>query len=342
VKLRQVLAAAFLAIGAASQAAKTDDGGANLNSPLTAHFAFTAADFAELQRGRVIKRSMDARTPGEIGVVGAVRVHATKSSFINRVRDIERFKRGPDVLQIGTFSNPPVASDLNRLTIGPEDFDARNCHLHDCNIRIPADLIAQVEQEVGDGSGDAQGRGAKVFKQGLLDHVRAYLAGGAGRMTQYDDTRAMIRPMDQFAGVLENSPVLRTLVPGMPEHLSDPATAPLDGAIDFVYWSKEKFGLAPFVTVTHTSIVCPSESMCVIASRDVYSSRYFDTSLALTVAADVPSENGSFDLLYANRARANALKGTFAALKRSIVERRAKAWLDDTLRKLRQILERTG
>jgi hypothetical protein len=322
--------------------AKTEDAGVALASPLSANFAFTSSDFADLQRGRVVKRAMEARTPGEIGVIGAVRVHATKVSFINRVRDIERFKRGPDVLQIGTFSNPPVALDLAGLTISPEDFDARNCHVHDCNIRIPADLIARVEREVGDGSGDAQARGAQVFKQGLLEHVRAYMTGSTGRMTQYDDTRAGIRPMDQFAGVLANSPVLRTLVPGMPEHLSDPANAPLDGAIDFVYWSKEKFGLAPFITVTHTSIVCPSESMCVIASRDVYSSRYFDTSLALTIAADAPSEKGSFDLLYANRARANALKGTFAALRRTIVERRAKAWLDDTLKKLRSMLERTG
>ena len=29
------------------------------------------------------------------------------------------------------------------------------------------------------------------------------------------------------------------------------------GAEDFLYWSKEKFGIAPFITVTHVVIACP-------------------------------------------------------------------------------------
>ena len=95
---------------------------------------------------------------------------------------------------------------------------------------------------------------------------------------------------------------------------------PLGGTHDFLYWSKERFGLTPFITVTHVAIAQVETGAYVVASRDVYSSRYVDASLSFTIASDAVGIGNAFYMVYVNRSRAYALKGPMAGLRRSIAE----------------------
>ena len=79
---------------------------------------------------------------------------------------------------------------------------------------------------------------------------------------------------------------------------------------------------------------------CVVATKDVYSSRYLDASLALTIASDGLSDPNHFYLVYANRTRADALKGRFSMLRRAIAGRRARASLEENLGSLKNQLEK--
>ena len=303
------------------------------------YFKFTSSDVADLERGRVVKRSLDASAPGEIAVVGAARISASADAFVARVRNIEEFKRGPDVIQIGRFSNPPRLDDLNRLTIDQDDLDLRKCRVGACDIRLPAEAIGRFQREIDWRAPDADSRAAAVFRQVLFEHVRAYIGGGRGRITEYDDEKRVVRPGDDFDGLLKNSPYVGALVPGMPAHLREPARNPLSGTDELLYWSKERFGLTPFITVTHVVIAKAASGAHVIVSRDVYSSRYFDASLSYALASPAVDASTGFYLLYANRSRASGLKGAFAGLRRAIVERRAKNALDETLKNIRGKLE---
>src|SRR5206468_4219658 len=104
---------------------------------------------------------------------------------------------------------------------------------------------------------------------------------------QYDDDDTPIRPIEEFGGVLAQMPEIGVLAPGLPDHLARFPASRVAGAEDFLYWSKEKFGVAPFISVTHVTILCPSAARtCVMATKDVYSSRYIDASLALAIASD--------------------------------------------------------
>jgi len=76
-----------------------------------------------------------------------------------------------------------------------------------------------------------------------------------------------------------------------------------------------------------------------MTTRDVYSSRYLDASLALTIATDAGSQNAIY-LVYANRSRANALKGLFSGMRRAIAERRARGGLEASLKTLKERLEK--
>ena len=147
------------------------------------------------------------------------------------------------------------------------------------------------------------------------------------------------RAIDQLEGVLANMPEIAALMPALPEHLRRFPDAPLPDAEDFLYWSKEQFGIAPFITVTHVSIVCRSASTCVMTTRDVYSSRYLDASLALAIATDAGTPD-AFYLVYDNRSRANALKGVLGGLRRSIAERRARGGLEESLKSIKMQLEK--
>jgi hypothetical protein len=312
----------------------------DVRAALTRYLRFSATELADLQRGRVVGHDTETRAPGEVAVAGAVRVNAPKTAFFTRVRDIARFKSGPDVLQIGRFSHPPRLDDLAALTVDADDFDVRACHVGDCGIRLPASVIRRFQQEIDPKAPDAQARGAALFKQLLLDDVIAYVTGGPGRLTQYDDGERPIRPLDAFDEILKESPAIGALIPELPDHLRRFPTVPVPDAEDFLYWSKERFGIAPFITVTHVTIVCRSEATCVMTTKDVYSSRYFDASLALAIASDAVSTPDAFYLVYANRSRANALKGMLSGLRHSLVERRARGALETSLKAIKIQLEK--
>ncbi len=311
----------------------------HIRAVLTRFLKFGAVELADMERGKAVKHTIATSTPGEIAVAGAVRVNVPKATLLERVRDIVHFKQGPEILQIGRFSNPPAIDDLAALTVEPGDFDAQSCRVADCDTRLPADVIRRAEREVDGTAPDARARSSNLFKQILLDHVKAYVSGSPGRFEQYDDGAKPIRPMDEFAGVVKNTPSLEALVPGLPGHLLDFPAHRVAGADDFLYWSKEKFGVAPFISVTQVTIVCPAPPTCVVATKDVYSSRYVDASLSLTIASDVAGSPTAFYLVYANRSRATALKGRFSALRRSIAERRTRGGVEDTLKTLKIRLE---
>ena len=304
---------------------------------LSTHLRFSDGELDDIRRGRVAKHGLPARAAGEVAVAGAVRIGAPKAAFFARVHDIARFKSGPAVLQIGRFSHPPALDDLAALTVDEEDFDARSCRVGDCGVRLPAAAIERFAREIDFKAPGAPSRASTLFKQILLETVTAYVSG-AGQVTQYDDGSKAIRPNDEFEGILAGMPEIGALMPALPDHLRRFPSNRLPDAEDFLYWSKEKFGMAPFITVTHVTIACPSPATCVMTTRDVYSSRYLDASVALAIATDAGAE--AFDLVYDNRSRANALKGALGGLRRAFTERRARGGLEDSLKTVKMSLEK--
>jgi hypothetical protein len=235
----RTLAASLLALAVAA-AAPQSGLAPHLRSFLSGPLKFSAGELTDLERGKIVRHRLDASAPSEVAAVGAVRVAADKNVFVDAYRDIVRFKRGPEVLQIGRFSDPPVLSDLDGLTITKDDADLRTCRVHDCDIRLPASAIARVQHEVDWTAPDADARAGDLFKHLLLDHVHAYATGESGRIAQYDDDKQPVMRMKDFEGLLDGSAFIGSLVPGLDAHLRDYPHAPLAGADDLLYWSKEK------------------------------------------------------------------------------------------------------
>jgi len=306
---------------------------------LTRLLRFSASELSDLQRGRVVKHTLDANAPGEFAVVAGVRMGASKAAFLAAARDIVRFKSGPGVLQIGRFGSPPSIDDLAALSVDKEDFDPATCRVASCDVRLPADAIARLPREIDLRGHNVRAQAAAWFKQTLVADVAAYVSGGGGRFMQYDDGDNPIAPLDDFAGVLRAMPAIDALVPGLADHLARFPNARLPDAEDFLYWSKEEFGQAPFISVTHVTIACPAARTCVMTTKDVYSSRYIDASLALTIVTDADASSAAVDVVYANRSRADALKGMLSGLRKAIVERRVRNTMEQSLNTIKTHLE---
>ncbi len=336
--------AAFVALAAVARAENRAraDLQPDFEAVLTQYLKFSASEIADLEHGKIVRHTLPATAAGEVAAVGAARIHAPKERFVAAYRDIVHFKRNANVLEIGRFGHPPALSDLDALTITHDDFDLRECRVGDCDIRLPAQDIRRFSTEIDWSRPDADSKAAALFKQILFDNVRAYTEGGPGRITEYDDDKQPVLPVENFNALLKSSMYIDVVMPGLVEHVRSYPADPLPGAEDFLYWSKEKFGIAPFISVTHVTLVPAGSHQFVATTRDVYSSRYFDASLALAIASDSVTDPGSFYLVYVNRSRASALRGAFSRIRRSIVERRAKSSLEENLKDIRQRLEHSS
>jgi len=313
-----------------------------LRSLLADEFKFSPSDLAELEKGEVVAHRLGATAYGEAGAVGAIRILGRKETFVDLYRDITQFKRGPAVTSIGMFGDPPSVRDLAPLPVNHRELNLRECKLYDCEIRLTAPAIKRLQSEINWNAPDADERAALLFKEIFAGYVQDYVSGGPGRITQYDSQKRPIRPTDDFNALVAGSPYIDRLAPGLAKHLEAFPASRLAGAEDFVYWSAEKFGrLAPFVSATHVTITQPTPGTYVIVSKNVYSSRYFDASLSLTVAAD-GLQPGGFYLVYVNRSRASVLKGSFAGMRRAFVERGARGSVEENLELTKAKVEYIG
>ena len=91
----------------------------------------------------------------------------------------------------------------------------------------------------------------------LLAHAQSYETGAPGRITEYDDSRTPIHPTIAAEDLIKNASYLDAFKPGLAAHMQCMWSNPLEGADDFLYWSKESFGPSPFAPSNQTSSIRP-------------------------------------------------------------------------------------
>jgi hypothetical protein len=332
--------AILVLLGAAcrANAQETPEG---LTTFLKDRIGLSTKDLAEVKRGAVVAKVLRSE-PQEVAVFGIVRVNAPEDFFLERFRDIESYKKGTSVPQVKKFSTPPRIQDVHQLTVDREDFDSlKNCRVGSCDVKLSAQAIARLHEEIDWDAPDASEQVNELARASLLEYVNRYLTGGNKALTEYSDKKTPLRLADEFAAILNASPYIYDYEPEFYAYLRDYPAKRIDGSEDFIYWSKEKFGLKPVISVTHVSIYRkPQSGRTLIASKQIYASHYFEASLGLTavVASSQQSEPG-FYLLYLNRSRSDALHGGFSGLARGQVKRSARNGMQKNMRKVKLSME---
>ena len=98
----------------------------------------------------------------------------------------------------------------------------------------------------------------------------------------------------------------------------------------------------PIVSVVHAVMYTPKagEERTVVAQKYIYTSHYYDASLAVAWIAS-GTENGLpvTYILYSNRSRGDLLRGGFGGIARSVAEKMASEGAEQTLSMIKLVLE---
>jgi hypothetical protein len=299
----------------------------------------TDVELRRLEHGSVLTKTLETPDGKEVTTFGAIRVACTAEVFAERIRDIEKFKASEYVLQIGRFQAQPSPADLAGLTLEPGDREAmRVCKAGACGLRLPLAAMDKFRTSIPWGTPAEADAAAAAMRQFLADEARTYLAGGSTALPDYAD-RAGTTPREAaFRGLLRPSEFKAEAQPELFRWLDEFPRMTVDGADSFLYWSREKFGLKPTISISH-SVILRRNGAVVFGSKQVYASHYFEASLGMAVFIPVPDASYGY-VTYLNRSRVDTLRGILAPIARMVAARRARDGLDRMLTGVKNKLEK--
>ncbi len=313
---------------------------------LRKYINFSQADLIAMEKGEVVSKILKTTDRTEIAAFGVVRLNVNGEVFLDKFKDIVNFKKSEAVLQIGKFSDSPKLEDLQELSFDAEDLDdIKRCITGDCNVKLPLGLAERLRQDINWSAPDYKEKANIIVREGLLDYVKSYLATGNNALVEYQDKKKVVRLADEFRSLLGQSPYLFEYVPEFHKYLDEFPKTQLPNVENFIYWSIEKFGFKPVVSITHVAIYKRQQkgkTHVLIASKQIYASHYFNASLGLTALADEieGSSKPISYLMYLNRSRTDTLKGILSGMKRSIIGGRVREGLEKSLYLNKQKLEK--
>jgi len=343
--VRRGLIAGLLITSAAARAGETPQ--VEPYKFLREQLQFSSSDLANLEKGRIVVKLPKTAEKREVAAFAITRLDVSSDFFIERVRDIAKFKKSANVLQIAKFSSPPRLEDLADLTLDEADIDSlKKCRLKSCELKMSAASIDRLRKEVDWSAPNYRDQVNRLLRVMLLEHVQAYLKGGNAALGKYEDKSYALEIEDEVRALLKSASYMYGYMPELQRYLEEfPMARPKSSAHveDFVYWSKEDFGLKPVITLTHVTIYGRSPgktSDVIVASKGIYATHYLEGSLGLTafIRSQQPNLSRSY-LIYTNRSRTDALRGLFAGLKRSMIGGHVRSGAEKNMEMVKQKLE---
>jgi hypothetical protein len=294
---------------------------------LRKQLGFSPSELATLEAGQIIVKLPKTQETREVAAFTIARLDVPGDFLAEKVRDIATFKKGDSVLQIGKFSNPPRLADLDGLTVDEVDIDAiKRCRVNSCDLKMSATSIEKLRKDVNWSAENYRDQVTGLIRAMILEHVQAYLKLGKAGLGKYEDKSYSLGLADEMRTLLKPASYMYGYVPELQQYLEGfPSTRQNNAANfeDFIYWSKEDYGLKPVISVTHVTIhkhAHGNASDTIIASQGIYASHYLEASLGLTALVQSrASEPPRSYLIYVNRSHTDAFRGFFAGFKRSLV-----------------------
>ena len=296
---------------------------------------FSDAELAAVDQGSVVVKSVRTSLDSEVALVGAALFRTSTEFFLKMYEDIERFESplGP----LKKVSDPPRAEDFGTLVLPDKDIDGlAKCRVGDCDLKIGENGITRFQTEIDWTSPQARPEAQALVRELVLGFLTAYREGGNEAFGPLRDNKKPTLVREQFDALLEDSDYLVTYVPELHQYLRDYPKAQLPGATEFLYWAINDFGLEPVLRLSHVVIDRLGEdanSTAVIASKQLYLSRYFYTGLDLRFLVQNHSDpsDESFYLVTVSRFRSDELGGLFGGVVRKAAESGAREGLQKYL-----------
>ncbi len=312
---------------------------------LVQELGLTVAEVRRVDAGGVVTKSMEPADRREVATQGVVQVGIDAATYLERLTDIVAFKRHEAVQQIGVFSEVPTAADLAGLTLERGDIrELRSCRVGDCGLKLSADAIERFEREVRWGSPEAEQQATALLRDVLARYVAEYRRQGDAAAMRYHAATIPVDAAAEFHALLTPDDHLLEQLPALTTYLRHYPTRNVEGVRDFIYWSREKAGPSPVVSITHVIMAPGAKGSAVeyaALSRQIYGSRYFDASMGLTLLLpDTSTESPSTFVAYLNRSRVDVFSGLFGGIVRRTVRSRVRSGMAESLARVRIAMQR--
>lgn len=305
---------------------------------------FSADDLASFGAGHVISKATTSSDEGEIAVIAAVTIRASRDRVASYFRQFVTYEDGQVTLQFGEFHHPPQPADVAKLTVPDDDISAlRGCKPGDCDVKVGGAGLAELQAAANFNAPGAATRVNEFVRQRLVAYVAGYMTRGNAALVTYHDKSEPTSLATEWQGILRNSPNIITYAPLLATYLEYYPRAQLPGGADMLYWAKENYAgnvvLHADHMVTWQDPQHPDRT--TIAQKQIYASHYYNGSLAISTIVDRPGATASSTIVYFNRSRGDLLKGGFGGgIKRRVAESQSKKAAEDTLGTLKAGLEK--
>jgi hypothetical protein len=263
-----------------------------------------SAQIAAATRGEAVVKVLDARERRDVAVFGIITADLPRDAYVRQVRDFQTWLRTPTRSQFGIFSDPPIAADVQAVTISKRDLDdMKDCKPGDCVMKLPATDMQWIREEIDWSARDLPARANAYARRRLIEYVTDYRTRGDSAMAVYDD-RGNVRASDAFAALLAESPYVYQTVPSLERYLASYPRGTLADASEVLFWSEDVLPrLRPILSVTHLVVYTPPElpGLTILAAKQIYANHYFEGAVDLTGVVErlgPDSQPGSYLLVF--------------------------------------------
>ncbi|HEU4478355.1 MAG TPA: hypothetical protein VFR80_07540 [Pyrinomonadaceae bacterium] len=290
---------------------------------LSTRAGLTADDWSALERGGVVVRLLPAADKREVRVYGLTRVQGSPDVVVKAFQGSMVQQKNESLLSKGKFSDPPTLGDVETLFLEHSDIeDLKTCVVGKCELKMSAAMMGRFHREVNWDALDYRSQANRLYREVLIDYVRDYQTRGDAALIEYHDQRRAVLVRDEQQALFDRLLYVHDFTPEFANYLKRFPSSELSNVESHISWTKVKFGFKPVIIVTHVVTYQPPHSRQVLTvSKQLYSNHYLDSSLAMTAVIGTPTSTGDDSyLLYSNYSRSDSLTGSFARLRRGVVE----------------------
>lgn len=287
---------------------------------------WTTEERAAFEKGDAVVRSLETGNKQEIASLGIVRIKGMQHVSMQAFRDSLDQKRGDQLKLGGRFSDPPALDDVRDLELDEDSVrQLQKCKAGSCDLNLSASTIERLQNEIDWNAERAGEQAEQIIREVVLGYAREYLLRGDSGLGRYDNRRKAVDLTADHRSLISASGSIERISPELLEFLRQFPGGKLDNAESSIHWSVVDFGLKPIITVSHVTAYTQrkgSVDNLFLASKQIYTSRYLDSSLTFTILLQAAGEAGIDSyLIFADRSRSDALEGALGGLARGVVKK---------------------
>jgi hypothetical protein len=184
---------------------------------------------------------------------------------------------------------------------------------------MPVSYLERFQKEVPWGQPTAQQQATALARTLIQEYIAAYQKGGDAALGAHHNHKDPKQIALEFQDMLRRATKVWDLAYPFANYLETfPSTRPA-GTEDRFYWTRDKVGLKPALTLHHVAIQEFPDGRVLVADKQIYASRQLDAGLMIALGVPTADKSG-YDLLVSVKARAAAMSGITGRVLRNRIE----------------------